>query len=85
MSREFWRNSISVIQGSYGASGGIGTFWLESCFKLKACSKSKCWVVIKIEDKNSKQIILKVNVYALVLYSEKGEFWDPLINLKEEQ
>lgn len=58
----------------------------DSMFTLKYSLKYQYWLAIKLEEKNSGEALSLINLYnRLVSYSDKEEFWDSLIRLKEDQ
>lgn len=74
-----WRESLGIAGNSRGASGGIGTFWLDSAFELMNSLILQNVVVTTLKHKAFGHLLNIFNIYAPVIYNEKKIFYDTLV------
>ena len=60
-------------------------YWFDLHFQLVDSMKTQFWIASILERKDSKECILVINIYGLVLYGEKYEFWDSLNSIKAKE
>eukprot|EP00253_Pinus_taeda_P030086 PITA_30086 len=82
-SRKFWKKDGAQATSARGASRGLGSLWNPNKFSLISESLNTHWILLKLQQLESKEIICLVNVYAPNNASEKKLCWDSIKNLAD--
>ena len=61
-----------------GALGGIGTLWNSNKYALTFEAINTHWLMLKMQNLDTKEIITLFNVYSPVNIREKKECWDTI-------
>ena len=63
-----------------GSAGGISTLWLENLFSLVKTHATQHWIFTELRHSSSKTFLALFNLYVLVIYQEKRECWNSLLD-----
>lgn len=70
-SKRLWFKSEARAVSARGASGGIGTLWIENKFAVISEASNTHWLLLKIQNQNTKETHFIFNVYSPVNAGEK--------------
>ena len=76
--KSIWPNGNSIATNSIGASGGLLCWWNTDKFELLSAIENRNWLLIKSENKESKDQFWVGNVYGPTLNVQKDSFWSSL-------
>ena len=71
ISKKLWFKSEARVVSTRGASGGIGTIWKDNKFTVISEASHTHWLLLKIQNLNTKETHYIFNVYSLVNAGEK--------------
>ena len=76
--KKFWFKSEARAISARGASGGIGTLWNPNKFVVTFEARNTHWLLLKMQNLDTKEILCLFNVYSPVNVGEKKECWDTI-------
>jgi exonuclease III len=82
--KRFWKKGGINAISARGASGGLGTLWNDSKYKMVAGKKNVHWLLTKFQHQDSMEVFSLFNVYVPVNAGEKKFCWDSLRDLADE-
>ena len=74
----FWSKGRGLATNASGASGGLLCWWNPDKFGLISAIDNRNWILIKLENKESKEQFWIGNVYGPTMNSQKENFWTSL-------
>ncbi len=77
-SKKLWYKSEARAIFARGASGGISTLWNMSKFAVLFEARNTHWLLLKIQNLDTKEIFCLFNVYSPVNVGEKKNCWDSI-------
>ena len=78
ISKKLWPKSEARANSARGASGGIGTLWNSNKYALTSEATNTHWLMLKMQNLDTKETIAIFNVYSPVNIREKKECWDTI-------
>ena len=73
--KSFWPKGTGLAISASGASGGLLFWWNSDKFELCLAIENRNWILIKLENKESKEQFWIGNVYGPTMNSQKESFW----------
>lgn len=77
-SKKIWFKSEARAISTWGTSGGIGTLWNASKFAVTFEASNTHWLLLKMQNLDTKEIFCLFNVYSPVNVGEKKDCWDSI-------
>eukprot|EP00253_Pinus_taeda_P002140 PITA_02140 len=77
-SKNLWSKSESRAISARGASGGIGKLWNSNKYAVIFEVSNMHWLLLKLQNLDTKEIFSLFNVYSPVNIQEKKECWDTI-------
>eukprot|EP00253_Pinus_taeda_P019942 PITA_19942 len=79
-SKKLWIKSEARAIFAWGASGGIGTLWNISKFAVLFEARNTHWLLLKMQNLDTKETFCLFNVYSPVNVGGKKYCWDSIRN-----
>ena len=76
--KSFWPKGTGLATNASGTSGGLLCWWNSDKFGMISAIENRNWLLIKLENKESKEIFWIGNVYGPTMNAQKDSFWTPL-------
>ena len=72
--KNIWPKGTGLAISASGASGGILCWWNSDKFELRSAIENRNWILIKLENKGSKEQFWIGNVYGPTMNLQKESF-----------
>jgi len=83
--KRFWKKGGINATSARGDSGGLGTLWNDSKYKMVAGKKNVHRLLTKFQHQDSMEVFSLFNVYVPINAREKKFCWDSLRDLADEE
>ena len=76
--KTFWLKGEGYAIISTGASGGLLSWWDTDKFAMLSAIENKNWLLIKLVNKETKEMFWIGNIYGPTIQAQKDNFWKSL-------
>ena len=76
--KSIWTKGTGIATNAHGASGGLLSWWNSEQYEMLEAIEDRNWLLIELEDKDSKKKFWVGNVYGPTLNAQKERFWNSL-------